>query len=87
MAPFVEESTTAGGANGVDTSHSSTGETYVIPSTYLGQRRPIKAIVIGFGFSGINLSYILGKEKKNNNITLQFYDKNPEMGGTWYENV
>jgi cation diffusion facilitator CzcD-associated flavoprotein CzcO len=52
----------------------------------LGSRRPIKAIVIGFGMSGINLSYILGKQIKGSNITLQFYDRNPELGGTWFEN-
>lgn len=59
---------------------------YAVPDTLLGSRRPIKVIVIGFGMSGINLSYILGQQIKDSNITLQFYDKNPELGGTWYEN-
>lgn len=63
------------------------GHAYTIPDTLLGSRRPIKVIVIGFGFSGINISYILGKQTKNSNVTLQFYDKNPELGGTWYENM
>jgi hypothetical protein len=61
-------------------------DSYTIPDTLLGSRRPIKAIVIGFGMSGINLSYILGKQIKGSNITLQFYDRNPELGGTWFEN-
>jgi len=61
-------------------------EPYVIPDTYLGARRPIRVIVIGFGYSGINIAYVLGKQTKNANIDLQFYDKNPELGGTWYEN-
>ncbi|RYC60707.1 hypothetical protein CHU98_g5505 [Xylaria longipes] len=60
---------------------------YAVPDTLLGSRRPIKVIVIGFGFSGINLSYVLGKQIKNSNITLQFYEKNPELGGTWFENT
>ncbi|KAI1426166.1 hypothetical protein F5Y12DRAFT_743197 [Xylaria sp. FL1777] len=66
---------------------SHTPNEYVIQDTPLGVRRPIRVIVIGFGFSGINLSYILGKQTKNSNITLQFYEKNPELGGTWYENT
>ncbi|KAI1474598.1 putative dimethylaniline monooxygenase [Daldinia eschscholtzii] len=60
---------------------------YVIPDTLLGSRRPIKVIVIGFGFTGINISYVLGRQTKNSNITLQFYEKNPELGGTWFENT
>ncbi|KAI1660853.1 hypothetical protein F4813DRAFT_386263 [Daldinia decipiens] len=62
-------------------------DSYTIPDTILGSRRPIKVIVIGFGFSGINISYILGRQTKNGNITLQFYEKNPELGGTWFENT
>ncbi|KAI1119037.1 hypothetical protein F5Y14DRAFT_460386 [Nemania sp. NC0429] len=78
MSTSLDESITNGFS-------SSAG--YVIPETLLGFRRPIKVIVIGFGFSGIHLSYILGKQTKNSNISLQFYDKNPELGGTWYENT
>lgn len=66
---------------------AATNGPYTIPDTFLGSRRPIKVIVIGFGYSGINISYILSKQTKNSNITLQFYDKNPELGGTWYENT
>lgn len=58
---------------------------YSIPDTYLGQRRPVKVLVIGFGASGINLVHVLG-QTPGNNITIQCYDKNPEVGGTWYEN-
>lgn len=67
--------------------HSVGHESYKIPNTLLGSRRPIKVIVIGFGFSGINISYVLGKQTQNSNVDLQFYDKNPEVGGTWYENT
>ncbi|KAI1771744.1 hypothetical protein F4818DRAFT_202668 [Hypoxylon cercidicola] len=77
MSPFLDTPTTNG--------HITTNP-YVVPDTLLGYRRPIKVIVIGFGISGINLSYILGKQK-NSNITLQFYEKNPELGGTWFENT
>ncbi|KAI6086397.1 putative dimethylaniline monooxygenase [Hypoxylon rubiginosum] len=65
---------------------NDTTDQYIIPDTLLGYRRPIKVIVIGFGFSGINISYILNRQVKNSNISLQFYEKNPELGGTWFEN-
>lgn len=80
MTPFIDEK-----LDSDDSSYQVPGE-YIIPESLLGTRRPIKVIVIGFGFSGIHLSYILGKQTKNSNITLQFYEKNPGLGGTWFEN-
>jgi hypothetical protein len=59
---------------------------YTIPERPLGTRRPIRILVIGFGASGINLSRVFGLPK-DNNIEIQCYDKNPEIGGTWYENT
>lgn len=68
-----------------DVSHSE--REYSIPETYLGSRRPIKVIVIGFGASAINLAHILGQQGAAKNISLQCYEKNPEIGGTWFENT
>ena len=58
---------------------------YVIPDTYLGEQRPIKVLVIGFGAAGINLVHKLG-QTQGQRINIQCYEKNPEVGGTWYEN-
>lgn len=55
---------------------------YQISDNYLGQRRPLKVIIIGFGAAGIHLSHILG-QNTTNNISIQCYEKNPEVGGTW----
>ncbi|KAI9375098.1 putative dimethylaniline monooxygenase [Aspergillus egyptiacus] len=57
-----------------------------IPDTYLGSRRPVRVLIIGFGAGGINLAHILSQTQEKNNISFQCYDKNPEVGGTWYEN-
>jgi hypothetical protein len=60
---------------------------YSIPDTNLGARRPIKVLIIGFGAAAINLVHILGQQAgKDSNISIQCYEKNPEVGGTWYEN-
>ncbi|KAL4937784.1 hypothetical protein BDV06DRAFT_232348 [Aspergillus oleicola] len=64
--------------------HDATG--YEIPNTYLGSRRPIRVLIIGFGAGGINLAHILSQNQDQTDITFQCYDKNPEVGGTWYEN-
>lgn len=59
---------------------------YVIPNIPLGARKQIKAICIGFGVSGINVARVLGQMSTETNINLQIYEKNPELGGTWFEN-
>jgi heterodisulfide reductase subunit A-like polyferredoxin len=46
--------------------------------------RPMKVIVIGAGISGILASIRL--PRRISNLDLVVYDKNPEVGGTWYEN-
>ncbi|KIW85166.1 hypothetical protein Z517_00556 [Fonsecaea pedrosoi CBS 271.37] len=58
---------------------------YVIPDTYLGARRPIKILIIGFGAAAINIVHAIGQQK-DNNVVVQCYEKNDEVGGTWYEN-
>ncbi|KAF2138419.1 uncharacterized protein K452DRAFT_321006 [Aplosporella prunicola CBS 121167] len=48
------------------------------------QPRPLKLIYIGAGVSGITgaISFL----EKVPNLELVIYEKNPEVGGTWYEN-
>jgi cation diffusion facilitator CzcD-associated flavoprotein CzcO len=43
-------------------------------------------LIIGFGAAAINLVHILSQASPENNISVQCYEKNPEVGGTWYEN-
>lgn len=52
----------------------------------LYSKRPLKIICIGAGFSGLTLAYKIKHEHKLENILeLVIYEKNPEVGGTWYE--
>lgn len=56
-----------------------------IPREYpLGTMRPVKVISIGAGVSGINMARAL--KRHGTNIEHVVYDKNPEVGGTWFEN-
>ena len=47
--------------------------------------RPIRVIIIGAGPSGLLMAYKLNRNFENLEITV--YEKNPDVGGTWYENT
>jgi len=51
----------------------------------LDYRRPLRAAVIGAGFSGLYMTILAEKVLKN--VDLVVYEKNPELGGTWFENT
>lgn len=57
---------------------------YRIREQPCGTERTIRVIGLGAGVSGINLAKILPDQV--NNVSLTIYDKNPEIGGTWFEN-
>lgn len=67
-----------------NTSNVSNGTQYTIQETPLGTARAIRVIAIGAGASGLNLAHKISKHMHNIDLTL--YEKNPEVGGTWYEN-
>ncbi|RKL50882.1 hypothetical protein BFJ72_g335 [Fusarium proliferatum] len=47
--------------------------------------RFVKIICVGAGVSGLCLAYKLRRSFENYSLTI--YEKNPEVGGTWYENT
>ncbi|KAL2831026.1 steroid monooxygenase [Aspergillus pseudoustus] len=57
---------------------------YRIKEQLCGTERPLRIISLGAGVSGINLAKIL--PERVNNISLTIYEKDPEVGGTWFEN-
>jgi heterodisulfide reductase subunit A-like polyferredoxin len=46
--------------------------------------REMRVVVIGAGVSGLCFAYKL--QRSFENFSLQLYEKNPEISGTWYEN-
>lgn len=96
MAPsFVEEATIIGNgevkstsfqANGIKTNRA-TGkeyENYTVSETPLGTPRSLRVITIGAGAAGLNMARHI--ELHMENVDHIIYEKNPEVGGTWYEN-
>lgn len=47
-------------------------------------RRTLSVIVIGAGASGLLTAYKL--QRNFDDFSLQVFEKNPEISGTWYEN-
>ncbi|TVY18044.1 putative sterigmatocystin biosynthesis monooxygenase [Lachnellula arida] len=58
---------------------------YTLSQMPLGTARPLKIICIGAGFSGLAFAREV-ETKQLQNINLTVYEKNSEVGGTWWEN-
>lgn len=59
-------------------------EGYSVQEKPLGEPLQLRVISIGAGAAGLNLARQVDKHMRN--IDLTIYEKNPEVGGTWYEN-
>lgn len=70
-------------ANGSATSPPDVSE-YVVVPTELGSTRKLRIIIIGAGASGLNMVRHLGLHMEN--VEYVVYDKNADVGGTWFEN-
>ncbi|OBT62459.1 hypothetical protein VE03_08629 [Pseudogymnoascus sp. 23342-1-I1] len=63
--------------------HSATGK-YTVSEEPLGTARHVRVVCIGAGASGINLIRTLRKQVTI--FDLVVYEKNEDIGGTWFEN-
>lgn len=52
-----------------------------LEDTSIDNFRPLRVIVIGAGFSGINVGVRIPQRLRN--VDLQIYEKNSDIGGTW----
>ncbi|OQE02194.1 hypothetical protein PENVUL_c040G06973 [Penicillium vulpinum] len=92
MAPSISSTTIANGEDSVLTEIAAVGNgikthsqpPYAVLDQPLGTKRHVRIICIGAGASGINMAY----QTKNflQDVDLVIYEKNPQIGGTWYEN-
>ena len=46
--------------------------------------RPLRILVVGAGASGLLVAYQAARQLRN--VTFACYEKNDDVGGTWYEN-
>lgn len=64
--------------------HGLVESPYKVNEQPLGTARKIRIITIGAGASGLNVVRTLRKQLTNYEHVV--YEKNPQVGGTWYEN-
>ncbi|KAL3444179.1 hypothetical protein BJX65DRAFT_174915 [Aspergillus insuetus] len=57
------------------------------PAVFAFTPRKLRVVCIGAGFSGLTVAYKLKHERPLDYVDLTIYEKNNEVGGTWFENV
>lgn len=67
-----------------ETSPSASTPDCTIEGRSIDEARPVRVVVIGAGISGIIACIRLVQRIPN--LDLCIYDKNPDIGGTWFEN-
>ncbi|KAK7427365.1 hypothetical protein QQZ08_006134 [Neonectria magnoliae] len=54
----------------------------IVASNYVHEPKPARIIFIGAGLSGVAFAY---KARQIEKLSYTIYDKNPDVGGVWYE--
>ncbi|OJJ05818.1 hypothetical protein ASPVEDRAFT_87153 [Aspergillus versicolor CBS 583.65] len=67
--------------------NSAESDWTIDPAVFAFAPRRLRVVCIGAGFSGLIMAYKLKHERPLNFVDFTIYEKNPEVGGTWYENV
>lgn len=57
---------------------------YVVTEAPLGTPRRLRVLMAGAGASGLNLARHMDLHMEN--FELAIYEKNADVGGTWFEN-
>ncbi|OJJ42184.1 hypothetical protein ASPZODRAFT_2122686 [Penicilliopsis zonata CBS 506.65] len=63
------------------------GPLTVSPARWAFQPRQLRIVCIGAGFSGLTLAYKLQHENPLSFVDWVVYEKNRDVGGTWFENI
>lgn len=59
---------------------------YEIIEQPIGTRRPIRVACLGAGYSGLMMSIVFSQKMQGKNAELVVYERNEDLGGTWFEN-
>lgn len=57
---------------------------YRIREQPYGTKRPVRVVLMGAGASTLN--FLKKAEEHMQNLSIRVYEKNKDVGGTWYEN-
>lgn len=59
---------------------------YTIIEQPIGTRRPLRVVCLGAGYSGLMMGIVFNERMKDANAEFVIYERNADLGGTWYEN-
>lgn len=59
---------------------------YEIVEQPIGTRRPIRVACMGAGYSGLMMGIVFSQKMQGKNAELVVYERNSDLGGTWFEN-
>lgn len=59
---------------------------YTIVEQPIGTRRPLRVVCLGAGYSGLMMGIVFNERMKDANAEFVIYERNADLGGTWYEN-
>lgn len=85
MAPEISFTSNGDGPNGTPAVDDlSTPYEIDQEAVFNSHQRKIKVLTMGAGVSGVMIAYKVQKECKN--VEHVIYEKNADVGGTWFEN-
>lgn len=59
---------------------------YTIVEQPIGTRRSLRIVCLGAGYSGLMMGIVFNERMKDANAEFVIYERNADLGGTWYEN-
>jgi cation diffusion facilitator CzcD-associated flavoprotein CzcO len=80
------ETMSSGGPPVTGSTNVCNTESYKVPETPFGVSRHVRIVTVGAGASGINMIRSLRQTLDNASFEHVVYEKNKDVGGTWYEN-
>jgi hypothetical protein len=71
----------------VKASHVTTvTSNYVVNEEPIHSRRPIRIVCMGAGYSGLMMGMVYAEKLQAQNCEFIIYERNEDLGGTWFEN-
>lgn len=74
-------------ANGTNIAAHAASRVTILEQPVL-TRRKLRVVCVGAGYSGLTFAHKIQHEQQlEDDIDLTIYEKNPDVGGTWFENT
>jgi hypothetical protein len=59
---------------------------YVVNEEPIHSRRPLRIVCMGAGYSGLMMGIVYSEKLQTQNCEFIIYERNEDLGGTWFEN-